>query len=692
MPRIFGKRAQCRVFLQPFTSRLSFLLWLSSIFLVISGCNSGSDTAATLPASADVVVTNLSISDIASNTANLAFTTTPATAATIKIWIDSDNSNKPAVKTLTSTAAINHLVPITGLWSATPWRVEVTSGEASSNISFESGDPQWLTSSCRTGTLTLPVDAQGNWSIFTDVNGSVISSATSGCEDKGDGVRLEFDLGDGEWVVAQGEDFATPVDLSAYTHLWIPFRGTPDVPVAMEIKLRDKTGGLSMVRLDGGVSVPVWRSWAVDLREFKSQQGELNLSAVSGIEIAFSWPLNLGGTRRGVVELADLQAWNLSEEVPEVAGFERIPRDEMAMSEIASDLLARQEDHGFIAAWYDLAPNLHLYANAMALIVFTLEYERLSDADDPAAATYENAARRMADAFAQLQTLSDRGGAWDDSFIEHAGSLTRRSAGSRIVWVGSTAWAGLAMILARDTLPDGSVYNDSISSAASYYTNLQTCRNNAGLPTGSITEGTEGNISSHLFLASAASRGLADTASATGLGDFIGENLFDPSQQRFFCGVAVDFGTGFNQQACTLGGTGAIQGGDGRSCLDVVANWGTEWLLRQGRSEDALKGLAYGRYVFPTRAFNNTAINGLGDIAGPWTPTVEFGAGQWAVAGGPDSNYLMQQAKMHLCSAGACQGAADNLSTGIGWNTTARGISPSAWMYLAWHGEFWSRL
>ena len=119
------------------------------------------------------------------------------------------------------------------------------------------------------------------------------------------------------------------------------------------------------------------------------------------------------------------------------------------MAEVAADLLARQEPHRFITAWYDLEPNLHLYANAMALIVFTLEYERLADAGDTAAASYEDAARGMADALVALQALSDRGGAWDDSFIDVGGNLALRDPGSRVVWVGSTAWAGLAMILAR---------------------------------------------------------------------------------------------------------------------------------------------------------------------------------------------------------------------------------------------------
>jgi len=324
--------------------------------------------------------------------------------------------------------------------------------------------------------------------------------------------------------------------------------------------------------------------------------------------------------------------------------------------------------------------------------VFALEYERAAAAADASAGDYLNAAYLAADRLVELQQRSARNGAWDDSFREVNGALELFPSGSRQMWVGSTAWAGIALIIARDLLPNGSRYEAAISAAAQFYAGEQSCRATAGLPTGSITEGTEGNISSHLFLAAAAERGLADAAVATGLADFIAASLFDSEQRRFFCGVRVDSGTGFDRDSCTLGGSGAVIGGDARSCLDMTGNWGAEWLLRQDRSADALLGLAYSRHIFPTRGFADPDVKGLGDIAGPWTPTVEHGAGQWAAAGGPDANYVMTEAYEKLCADGACQGAADDFAAGIGWNTVSSGIAPGAWMYLAWHGGFWSRL
>jgi len=665
-------------------------IWLCAMLVGCGGSSGGSGGTGT--AGTDIVISAVTVDAIRSNSASLSFSTTPASDASIRIWLVTDDAATPPFMTIASGNAVSHAVTLNTLWSATPWRVEISAGTAIANTTFTTGDPPW-SAVCRSGDVTLPVNGAGSWSTFTDVNGSIAIEAASGCEGAGGGARLTFDLGDGEWVVAASNDgFASPLDLGAYSHLWVPFRGSAGVPVAFEIKLRDNAGALSVARIDGGASVPVWRSWAVDKREFESQIGTLDFTAITALEFAFSWPLASGGPRSGIVEVGRPAAWNLTAERPQVTAFERVARDGAAMAAIAADMLARQQSHGFIPAWFELAPNWHLYANAMALIVFTLEYERLAGTGDPSVGAYLDAAYLLADRLVELQQLSARNGAWDDSFREVNGNLELHSGALRHVWVGSTAWAGIGLIIARDLLPDGNRYDSAISAAAQFYSGEQSCRTTAGLPAGSVTEGTEGNISSHLFLAAAAERGLTGTAVPDALAAFIADTLFDPQQRRFFCGAHVDFGTGFDNNSCTLGGGGAVVGGDARSCLDVTGNWGVEWLKRQNRSADALLGLAYSRHLFATRGFADPGVKGLGDIAGPWTPTVEHGAGQWAAAGGPDANYVMAEAYAKLCIDGACRGAADNLTAGIGWNTVSTGIAPGAWMYLAWHGGFWSRL
>jgi hypothetical protein len=634
----------------------------------------------------------VAISSVGSYSATLSFSTTPATDAVVRVWLAGDSADEPPLKTIASGRASDHSVSLDELYSASAWRIEISAGGALAQTTFSTDDQPWP-GVCRAGELSLPLDGGGSWSAYTDVNGSVTVEAAAGCRGTGVGARVAFDLGDGEWVVAASNDnFAAPIDLSGHSHLWVPFRGTGGVPVALEIKLRDSAGSLSVARLDGGTGVPVWRSWAVDKREFVPQVGALDFAAITALELAFSWPLDRGGPRSGVVEFGQPSAWKPDAERPLVTRFEHLARNDSGMAAIAADLLARQRPHGFIPAWFELPPNWHLYANAMALIVFTLHYEHLNHNSDPSADAYREAAYRLADRLVELQILSARGGAWDDSFLEANGSLVLHPEGARLMWVGSTAWAGIALIVARDLLPDGTRYDAAISAAADYYGGLQGCRETAGLPAGSVTEGTEGNISSQLFLAAAADRGLAGTAAADALSAFIGAALYDPQQGRFYCGVNVDYGTGFDADSCTVGGSGAIVSVDARSCLDVIGNWGAEWLKRQDRTPDALSGLAYSRHVFPTRGFLDADVLGLGDIAGPWTPTVEHGAGQWAAAGGPDANFVMAEAYAQLCRDGACQGAADDLTAGIGWNTVSTGIAPAAWIYIAWHGGFWSQL
>lgn len=638
------------------------------------------------------VISDLNIHNITATSAAISFQTDIATSVMVDIYLAGDSFDAAPHFSTETASAITHEVNVTGLWSDNDWRIEfVMAGEVVSEV-FSTTAPDWP-SVCREGDLALPAIANAQWSIYSDDNGTVNVSATDGCENNSIAARMDFDLGDGEWVVVSSINRFSPVlDLSGVSHLWIPFKGSEGLAVAFEVKLKDANGALSVVRLEGGTGLPVWRSWAVDLRQFTPQVGSLDLSSIVGLEFAFSSPYGTPGPRSGTVSVGEISAWNIESKKVALSDFEHLPPNEAALQTMADDLLARQHAHGFIPAWYDLTPNWHLYANAMALIVFTLEYERLEALESPKANDFLNAATLMADQLVRLQALSHRNGGWDDSFRVVNNELTLHPEWGRVFWVGSTAWAGIALIFAYDILPQGETYADAIRAAVAYYTDEQACRSNAGLPIGSVTEGTEGNISSHLFIEAATARSLGDPDTDMALENFIADELFDTSQRRFLCGVRVDFGSGYNAGNCSLGGSGNITGVDAQACLDVVANWGSAWLLRQGRTEDALEGLAFGRYVFPTQGFTDTEIKGMGDIAGPWSPAVEFGAGQWASLGGPDSNYIMNQAWEHLCPNGACRGASDDFAAGIGWNTTARGISPTAWMYIAWHGGFWERL
>jgi hypothetical protein len=191
-----------------------------------SGGSNGTDTSPT-----DTVITAVSITAVSSSSATLSFSTTPASDAGIRVWLDTDDAAAQAQITIASDNAVNHSVTLDALWSATPWRAEIEAGNSSASTVFTTANPEWP-AACRSGDIELPINGAGSWSIYTDINGSVAVEAVAGCEGAGSGARLSFDLGDGEWVVAASNDnFAAPLDLSAYSHLWVPFRGTAGVPV-----------------------------------------------------------------------------------------------------------------------------------------------------------------------------------------------------------------------------------------------------------------------------------------------------------------------------------------------------------------------------------------------------------------------------------------------------------------------------
>jgi hypothetical protein len=120
--------------------------------------------------------------------------------------------------------------------------------------------------------------------------------------------------------------------------------------------------------------------------------------------------------------------------------------------------------------------------------------------------------------------------------------------------------------------------------------------------------------------------------------------------------------------------------------LDVVGNWGALFLRHQGLHEEALVASSLGAGIFPVAAWDESMV-GMGDIAGPWQPTVEF-TGQYIAAGGIGSQYLLEQMEIleDPDAPGSYPGSPDDYSAGIGWNTSMHGIAPSSWVYFAHHG------
>ena len=125
-------------------------------------------------------------------------------------------------------------------------------------------------------------------------------------------------------------------------------------------------------------------------------------------------------------------------------------------------------------------------------------------------------------------------------------------------------------------------------------------------PPAGITQGTEGNISSYFVL-----RGdLESEAEARSIVDYLMSGCWNPTSRYFQMSPA-----------------------NPHLAIDVIDNWGAQFLRGQGSRDEALIGLGLTAGISLVRDWDEW-VWGLGDIAGPYQSTVEF-IGQHAAAGGP---------------------------------------------------------
>jgi hypothetical protein len=185
---------------------------------------------------------------------------------------------------------------------------------------------------------------------------------------------------------------------------------------------------------------------------------------------------------------------------------------------------------------------------------------------------------------------------------------------------------------------------------------------------GSITTGTEGGISTYFALQAADT-----TLPSHGYGD-AAEELAAVLLSHNWIAEEDRFGMGID---------------DPHLALDVVGNWGTQFLLHRGLTEEAHTGLALAAGVFPVQSWDES-VTAMGDIAGPWQPTVEFSA-QYAAVGGPGGATILEQL-IPLGDNGSYPGATADFNGGPGWNTSWHGTSASSWVYFALSGGLLHRI
>jgi len=530
-------------------------------------------------------------------------------------------------------------------------------------------------------------DSTAGWSArYRDRDLPLVTlSPAGGCSNEALAVR--WTLNGGEWLVLV-RDLPQALDLTPFTHLRLALRGSnPGERLNLQIKLMDAHGTVFWVVAESVTDLPVWRAMYVDLRELTCFGDAaacpagvtLDRAHIVQMQIGIALCLRDGAPceqtdEHGGVDLDELAAVNLRPGAPHrvvMPRRERVVPNPDLRAETAAAILGHQHANGLVPAWFpEAVPNYNTYAEAAALLVFIDEYQRTGDV------RYRDAAVRLTDALLSLQIRPPlrNAGAWMSAYTLRAGVVASFDGSctggesliggddrdvNRCMWVGNVGWAVLALVRARDArLPvDGTALKSAIAAASGW--NAAQIGRMPAYPD-LVTRGLEGNVSAWFALAAAAS------PAARGLADAIFAHGWDPIEQRLKMGVGdTDFG----------------------SAIDMSGSWGAQFLWRTGRSREALASQGYALSVFPTTSFNG-AIEGLGDIAGPWTVTVEFGA-QAAAAGIAGANAILSEIYRLKHPDGSFPGGPDDWYGGIGtpWTTTMTGVAPTAWVYFAQNGD-----
>ncbi len=526
----------------------------------------------------------------------------------------------------------------------------------------EAAPPDLPDDKCALGE-PLDIDmAPTAWTVASEY-GQTVPTTLRAADDGCGGAVLAIDHGldgpyaDGSccWAVVR-HPLASTVDLSEAGFLTFPFRGEDGATTdfAVEIKLEDTAGCATLARFDNAADLPAWRPPLLSLASFGRDgagQGACttDLSQVAAVQVAVSTPdgpdagtLLVGVPR--VMDRADLDSSALEHHAC-VADTQQDWKDELSES-WAQTVLANQSalGHGVLASWDGESPaRYYLYTQALHLMV-------LSRAGETEAAT------AAADALATgLPTRA--GGTWPDFW--EGDTLTADSNTS--TWVGNLAWGilGLHVFLESTDPAVPTPYQDVMVTQADALV-AEIAEVDLG---GGITAGTEGNVSAWFALRAAAQH-IEDpsyTDAADQIAAFLLTELWDPAEGRFWMGLD-----------------------DPRLALDVVGSWGARFLGALGMAAEAHAALALGVGAFAVRDWDDS-FTGLGDIAGPWQPAVEFTA-QHIAAGGPGAQLLLDELFTIPRDGLHFPASPDDFDGGAGWNTAWTGVSPTAWVWLAMDG------
>jgi hypothetical protein len=494
----------------------------------------------------------------------------------------------------------------------------------------------WADLGLRSGLTFL--DFEGSYNCFSvlpepQVTGSVAPIA--GYTDTA--LQLSYDLGseNGNWAQIRC-DFDPPLDLSAYDHLRLDWRGDPDAANSLEIGLIDQV--ITTQRIFArGYHHATHRGWWGQLVvpfDFLApwHGGTFDPEHVAGLIVSVVKDGDEDAGGMGSLAIDNLSAYNVaSRAVP--ADLTTATPNTVASTAAAQWLASQQQETGLLKSWADESGcTAHVYDQALALIVFS-HAGMWPEAD------------AVVGALAQAQN-SD--GSWCKSYDCLNSSLPCVHCHK---WEGDIAWAVYA--LGRYRALGGS--HPGASLAMCKGARWLSGRIDAGSGC-LVIDHTEGTIDAWWALQAASS-----VDEAAGIEDCLLAHYWDDGMGRF------------------KGGRDWWQ-----PYLDNQT-WGGAFLKAVGEEEKTRRALSYAREVLLLPA-QGGQVFGFDGQGGPWSVWNE-GTGQYVAVGGDSADDLVLELLAQQREDGALAGSPDDYLGGGVWTTRWHGVAPTAWLYFALNDE-----
>lgn len=491
-------------------------------------------------------------------------------------------------------------------------------------------DP-WADAGLRTGRTVL--DFAGAYDCHTVTSAGTLGAELreiAGYTDRA--LQIDYDLGalPGEWAQVRC-DFSSPLDLSAFDHLRLEWRGSPGASNTLEVGVIDRHGGSERVWIRGWPSATHRSWWGQLVVPFEFLSPAFDPSAVTAVFLSVKNGTDGDAGGPGSLAIDNLGALRVADRpVPRL--FESAAPSPEAADAAAGWLASVQRPNGLLKSWeQDRTCFASTYTQGLALLVFSAE-GRAAEADAVARA---------------LVDLQNPNGSWFQSYdCDTMAPLTGNE------WLGDVAWVVFA--LGRHLDDNGEPDEVSLArdrAAAWLADQIDPGDGCLGI------DHTEGTLDAWWALRSA---GPAFTAPAAALERCLLRTYWDADTGRF------------------KGGRSWWQ-----PYLDNQT-WGATFLDAVGRPEDARRALGFARQTLLTPGRNGHLL-GFDGQGGPWSIWNE-GTAQYVAAGGPGARELAQELLAQQRSDGAMPGAPDHFEGGGVWNPRWYGVAPTAWLYFALEG------